>query len=130
MKEYSNDSISVSFEKDVCIHSGVCIRGLPEVFDLNSRPWINVNGASTESIKNLIDKCPSGALKYKLPGEEEKLAEDTFHIKLMDGGPYLLKGKFNIELESGEIISKEGNVALCRCGKSETKPFCDGTHKK
>lgn len=131
MKEYTNDQIAVTFDKDVCIHSGVCVRGLPEVFNLKAKPWINVNNASAEKIKELIDKCPSGALKYNLRSDEsEKDTGQILQIKLMNGGPYLLKGKISIELESGEIVEKEGSVALCRCGKSSTKPFCDGSHKK
>lgn len=50
-------------------------------------------------------------------------------IKVSDKGPYLVKGKFLFVSKDGTEEVKEGNIALCRCGLSKNKPFCDGTHK-
>jgi CDGSH-type Zn-finger protein len=45
-------------------------------------------------------------------------------------GPYLVRGEFELIDQEGEVIdARRGTVALCRCGASRTKPFCDGTHK-
>ncbi|HEX2127751.1 MAG TPA: CDGSH iron-sulfur domain-containing protein [Solirubrobacterales bacterium] len=45
-------------------------------------------------------------------------------------GPYLVRGTFEISDVNGEVIERRRRtIALCRCGKSRTKPFCDGTHK-
>lgn len=45
-------------------------------------------------------------------------------------GPYLLRGNFRITDENGnEIAFRRKTVALCRCGRSQIKPWCDGTHK-
>lgn len=45
-------------------------------------------------------------------------------------GPYLLRGSFTLRDQDGvEIENTRRVVALCRCGKSRTRPFCDGTHK-
>jgi CDGSH-type Zn-finger protein len=45
-------------------------------------------------------------------------------------GPYLLRGPFVITDQAGNVIeSGTRTVALCRCGRSRTRPFCDGTHK-
>jgi CDGSH-type Zn-finger protein len=45
-------------------------------------------------------------------------------------GPYLLRGDFVITDQDGkEIESGRRTVALCRCGRSQIRPFCDGTHK-
>ena len=47
-----------------------------------------------------------------------------------ENGPLLLRGDFAIVTTDGEPIdAHRGTVALCRCGKSAIKPFCDGTHK-
>ncbi|HEV7584609.1 MAG TPA: CDGSH iron-sulfur domain-containing protein [Solirubrobacteraceae bacterium] len=44
-------------------------------------------------------------------------------------GPYLIRGAFSLRDEQGnEIDSGRSIVALCRCGKSRQRPFCDGTH--
>lgn len=47
VKEYVNADILVRFDPRVCIHSGNCLRGLPVVFDLRKRPWVNVDAAAT-----------------------------------------------------------------------------------
>jgi CDGSH-type Zn-finger protein len=45
-------------------------------------------------------------------------------------GPYLLRGPFVLRDQDGaEIPNDRRVVALCRCGKSRTRPFCDGTHR-
>jgi len=45
-------------------------------------------------------------------------------------GPYLVRGDFKVSNVDGDLITKRRKtVALCRCGRSRTKPFCDGTHK-
>lgn len=51
-------------------------------------------------------------------------------IKVNDNGPYVLRGSFIIVDADGNPIEREGTVALCRCGQSSNKPFCDGTHNK
>jgi CDGSH-type Zn-finger protein len=45
-------------------------------------------------------------------------------------GPYLVRGPFTmVDQEGNEIEIKRRVVALCRCGRSQIRPFCDGTHK-
>ncbi|GAA3937824.1 hypothetical protein Aau02nite_83450 [Amorphoplanes auranticolor] len=47
-----------------------------------------------------------------------------------EDGPLLLRGNFTLRTPDGDVIDPgRGTVALCRCGKSAIKPFCDGTHK-
>jgi CDGSH-type Zn-finger protein len=48
-----------------------------------------------------------------------------------EDGPLIVRGDFRLQTPDGEPIDPgRGTVALCRCGKSAIKPFCDGTHKK
>lgn len=61
---YSNDDITVIWKPDVCQHSGRCVMGLPQVFDIKQKPWVNIHGADTEAIKRTIQQCPTGALSY------------------------------------------------------------------
>lgn len=65
VKEYSNGEITVVWKPDLCIHSGVFARGLPEVFNPKARPWVKVEGATSDEIVNQVSKCPSGALSIK-----------------------------------------------------------------
>lgn len=55
---------------------------------------------------------------------------DEVIIKVRESGPYLVRGKVSLTDADGNSYTLEGeNIALCRCGQSSTKPFCDGTHK-
>ena len=49
-------------------------------------------------------------------------------LEFMPNGPLLVKGTFSIK-ENGQMAKKNGPVALCRCGHSKKKPYCDGAHK-
>ncbi|HXP49613.1 MAG TPA: (4Fe-4S)-binding protein [Bacteroidia bacterium] len=61
-KHYSNGEVTIVWQPHVCIHSGICFRGLPEVFDPRRRPWIEQHSSTTEKIVNQVKQCPSGAL--------------------------------------------------------------------
>jgi uncharacterized Fe-S cluster protein YjdI len=62
MQEFSNDKVTVRYDEKVCIHAGKCVQGLPQVFNVNNNPWINVSGADVDTLKRAIKQCPSGAL--------------------------------------------------------------------
>ena len=64
-KEYSNGEITVVWQSAKCIHSGNCVRNLPNVFQPSERPWIKMNGADSAAIIDAVAKCPSGALRIK-----------------------------------------------------------------
>jgi uncharacterized Fe-S cluster protein YjdI len=66
MQEYRNDNIIIRYDETICIHAGNCVKNLPAVFDSKKRPWINVDGADVEAIKNTIALCPSGALSFEM----------------------------------------------------------------
>ena len=59
------------------------------------------------------------------------MVADEINITTLDDGPYLVKGPMKIlDAEGNEFRVERKTVALCRCGGSMTKPFCDGTHSK
>ena len=114
---------------EVSAHAAECVKNLPLVFRLNQRPWINPNQETTiEKIIETIKKCPSGALSYSIDGIEYRDFDGKPLVKVSKDGPYLVSG--GIELIGGEFtddISKE-HYTLSRCGASNNKPFCDGSH--
>lgn len=63
-REYEGSGITVHWDSERCIHSGLCVLGLPDVFDVSARPWVDVQGAPPDDIARVIDTCPSGALSY------------------------------------------------------------------
>jgi uncharacterized Fe-S cluster protein YjdI len=70
LQTYDTPEITVTFDPDVCIHSGVCVRGLPAVFDVNRKRWVRPELASAEEVAAQVARCPSGALQYKLKSKE------------------------------------------------------------
>ena len=64
-KKYTNGEITVRWQPDKCVHSGICAKGLIKVFNPKARPWVNMDGADSEAIVNQVKKCPSGALSIK-----------------------------------------------------------------
>ncbi|MDC6366212.1 MULTISPECIES: (4Fe-4S)-binding protein [Flavobacteriaceae] len=66
IKEYQKGDFTVVWKPQKCIHSGICVKTLPEVYNPKDRPWIKPENASVEALKQQIDACPSGALSYKL----------------------------------------------------------------
>ncbi|MBL7838803.1 MAG: (4Fe-4S)-binding protein [Cyclobacteriaceae bacterium] len=64
-KTYTNGEITIVWQPARCIHSGICFRGLGEVFDPRRQPWITPEKATSDKIVEQINKCPSGALSLK-----------------------------------------------------------------
>lgn len=65
VKHYSNGEITLVWKPDVCIHSGICARGLRPVFDPTRKPWIELQHADTATITAQVAQCPSGALSIE-----------------------------------------------------------------
>ena len=132
-KKYSNNDITVVWKPGICIHAGFCASQLGEVFDPKKRPWINVQGAETERIVEQVKKCPSGALSFYY-NDEEKKAGETIEaesiVEVSANGPLLIYGNVKVKDAQGNDTKHNRVTALCRCGASENKPYCDGTHKK
>ncbi len=130
-KEYTNGEVTVVWQADKCIHSSFCWKELGEVFNPKERPWINVEGASTERIVEQVKKCPSGALSFYMndaENQEEESAETA--VEVMENGPLLVHGTLKITHKDGTNEVKNRTTAFCRCGASNNKPFCDGAHRK
>ncbi|PRZ25095.1 (4Fe-4S)-binding protein [Flavobacterium granuli] len=63
-KEYTNGEVTIVWQSGKCIHSANCVRNNPEVFQPKEKPWIKIEGSSSEKIIDAVQKCPSGALSY------------------------------------------------------------------
>lgn len=75
-KKYSNGEVTIVWKPGKCIHSGICFKGLPQVFDPRKRPWVDELGANTQDIIEQIKKCPSGALSYYMNNDTNKEGGD------------------------------------------------------
>ncbi|RJX32130.1 MAG: hypothetical protein C4516_05730 [Oxalobacter sp.] len=135
VQTYQATGITVTFDPNLCIHSAVCLKSLPAVFDTRRKPWIQVAAATVSQIASTIDKCPSRALKYVLEGREMSAdeakngqAQTVTTIQLARDGPLLVSGAFVVIDENGVEMETTETAALCRCGATGNSPFCDGSH--
>ncbi|HEV7490986.1 MAG TPA: (4Fe-4S)-binding protein [Rhodanobacteraceae bacterium] len=116
----------VHFRGSRCIHSRNCVLGRPDVFVPNvDGEWIHPENATAEEVAELAHNCPSGAIEYaRLDGGKEETPPVVNLVRIRENGPYA----FHAEL----VIEGHENVGyrrvLCRCGASQNKPFCDGSH--
>jgi uncharacterized Fe-S cluster protein YjdI len=129
-KEYATDEIVVEWEPSLCYHSQNCVRGLPQVFDDSRRPWVKVDAATADEIEAAVARCPSGALRTRRIGVAAAPQHKTLEVCASANGPLLVSGHVRIVDARGAVLFEGDKVALCRCGGSSNKPFCDGTHKK
>ena len=129
IREYSDEAITVSFDLVRCIHAEECIRGLPKVFAKDKRPWVDPSQGSADEVAEVVERCPTGALTYQRHdgGPEEACPSDTT-VTLGADGPLYIKGDVTVIGADGEVVFQGPRVALCRCGDSKHKPFCDGEH--
>lgn len=95
-----------------------------------------------------VENCPSGALSYstvdapvgsearvdshaEAPASTAAASEaSTPTIQPLPGGPYLVRGPVRIKLPDGSAALHERACSLCRCGHSQNKPYCDGSHAR
>jgi len=66
LQTYEADEVVVTFDPNICIHSGVCARTLPAVFDPKVKRWVRPENASADAVMAAVAKCPSGALQSRL----------------------------------------------------------------
>ena len=138
--KYTNNELTVVWKPDACIHSRICWTQLRDVFDPTKRPWVTMSGAETEKIMEQVRKCPSGALSYFMnadAGGDQREgmditaeAEQLLNIEVQPDGPLIVISDCHIKHSNGTEEVKKGRTALCRCGASSTKPYCDGSHNR
>ncbi|KAG1660443.1 Ribosomal large subunit pseudouridine synthase E [Nymphon striatum] len=91
----------------------------------------NDSESTDEEIVAQVSKCPSGALSIEGENKSEpQELVDTTKVMVTQGGPLLVEGNLAITLADGTNVEKTGMTALCRCGASANKPYCDGSHSK
>jgi uncharacterized Fe-S cluster protein YjdI len=127
---YDDGRIRVLWDATRCIHTAICLQRLPAVFDAAARPWIDLTGASdAEEIATTVRACPTGALRYDGAGVDPERPDDPATVEIRPNGPIYLRGRLQLQAPGGRAASDEFRLALCRCGASENKPYCDNSHR-
>jgi CDGSH-type Zn-finger protein len=126
--EYAGREVTIRDNRGTCCHSGNCSDHLPAVWKTGQEPWIDPNGASAQEIIDIVLACPSGALSCSRDGVEFHDQTRGPQIYVSKDGPYHVQGAVELRGETFNEGASREHYALCRCGHSKNKPFCDGTH--
>jgi CDGSH-type Zn-finger protein len=127
-ESYPAKRITIHDNRSICSHAGHCTDGLKSVFKYKSEPWIDPAGGAVEAIVETIRRCPSGALSYTLDGVDGPNGQQEPSITVTQDGPYAVVGDVQFPGQTWGQGADERRFALCRCGASKNKPYCDGTH--
>ncbi|WP_228921450.1 (4Fe-4S)-binding protein [Streptomyces sp. DH7] len=148
-RSYDGEGIVVGFDAHRCLHAAECVRGLPTVFDVGRRPWIQPDNAPADEVADVIHRCPSGALQYhRTDGMPDEVPDIPTHVSLHADGVLHLRGdlgrvskvpparrppfgrtallsKHALEVATPYGPRHETRVMLCGCGATGNTPYCD-----
>ena len=128
---WQNETATVTWDEALCIHVGECTRAKGALFEMGRKPWCELDGASDEHVREVVGRCPSGALaaSFADPATNETPPEGNT-VTVSDGGPLYFHGELDIEGAPERAPALRTRAALCRCGLSANKPYCDNSHLK
>ncbi|HMK10008.1 MAG TPA: CDGSH iron-sulfur domain-containing protein [Acidimicrobiales bacterium] len=125
--EYPGTGVTLFDDRNVCVHAGYCGTTITNV-------WKMVRKTDDTAVRSMliamVERCPSGAVTYSLDGgatdNEPRLPAE---IGVMANGPLWVTGSIPVDVGESGALQARNRVALCRCGASDRKPLCDGSHK-
>ena len=125
---YPGKEIDVQWDGRLCIHIGECGNARGDLFVGGRDPWCIPDTSTKAEVREIVERCPSGALSYRdKEGVAEVPAEENT-VTVAYNGPLYARGELAIEGAPEDMPGVRFRAALCRCGRSANKPFCDNTH--
>jgi CDGSH-type Zn-finger protein/uncharacterized Fe-S cluster protein YjdI len=126
--DYRGELADVHWDARLCIHVAECSQAQGELFVAGRQPWCIPDKSSPQELAAVCERCPSGALTYtdKSGRSEQAAPENT--VNVIHAGPLYLRGDLKLQDAPMDMVGIRFRAALCRCGQSRNKPFCDNTH--
>jgi CDGSH-type Zn-finger protein/uncharacterized Fe-S cluster protein YjdI len=129
--KYDGADAEVYWDQRLCIHVGECGRADNELFVGGRKPWCQPDRVDASEVVDVIERCPSGALTYlRKDGGESEVAAPENEVRVTYNGPLFVRGDLQIDGASEDMEGVRFRAALCRCGLSKNKPFCDNSHEE
>jgi len=128
--EFKGDKVDVGWDGRLCIHVSECTRAEGGLFESGRKPWCQPDEAVIDAIEAVVERCPSGALSLSRrdDGKTEKAVSHNT-VTVSNQGPLYVRGELEIEGAPDDAPGLGFRAALCRCGQSKNKPFCDNSHE-
>ena len=122
---------TIHFDAQKCIHSRSCVLSHPDVFVPNVvGSWIHPDAQPVAELVRIAQNCPSGAITVMRQSTGTTASADSNGhpivntVRVRENGPLAVEA----ELLIGGQKQTNPRATLCRCGQSQNKPFCDGSH--
>jgi CDGSH-type Zn-finger protein/truncated hemoglobin YjbI/ferredoxin len=136
LDRYQGLGVAIADNRGTCAHSGFCTDRAPTVFRTDEEPFVTPAGGRVDEILRAGRDCPSGALSATIGRSDPVGASDTERepaIEVSKDGPYRVTGSIDLLDRDGSPEARNDGASLehyslCRCGKSQNKPFCSGMH--
>jgi len=130
--DYEGEHAVVQWDGRLCIHVGECGRAEGELFVTGRQPWCQPDMTDEANVAEVVARCPTGALTLKkkdgtVVGEA---APSENRCVVANHGPFYFEGELKIAGAADDMPSVSRRAALCRCGHSKNKPFCDNAHEE
>jgi len=121
-------AVVVSYTPVLCSHAATCVKRAGAAFEPGRDPWIVPEKSDLAGLYAAVAGCPSGALRLAVGGAEDRhITSDTRSIHVEKDGPYHVSN-VPLDAEFNGVKASPAKYTLCRCGLSDNKPFCDGSH--
>ena len=129
--KYSGDRATVSWHGSLCIHIGECGRAKGDLFVGGRKPWCQPDTATDDEVDDVVLRCPTGALTVEFAdGSHVEQADAINTVHVAYNGPLFVRGDLDIDGAATNAPGLKYRAALCRCGASRNKPYCDNSHEK
>jgi CDGSH-type Zn-finger protein/uncharacterized Fe-S cluster protein YjdI len=128
---YRGAEADVAWDGRLCIHIGECGRADNDLFVGGRQPWCQPDRASADEVADVIGRCPSGALTYiRKDGGRQEPPDAENVVTIVYNGPLYVRGNLEVDGAAEDMEGVRFRAALCRCGQSNNKPFCDNSHEQ
>ncbi|MFT4625682.1 MAG: CDGSH-type Zn-finger protein/uncharacterized Fe-S cluster protein YjdI [Myxococcota bacterium] len=128
---YPGEQVDVTWDGRLCIHVGECGRADGELFQGGRKPWCAPDVTEADDVIDVCKRCPTGALSWqRADGTGAETAPAENRVVVANNGPLYLTGELQVAGAADDMEGVPFRAALCRCGLSKNKPFCDNSHER
>lgn len=124
---YPGTGIVVRDDRTLCEHAGFCSNHLSNVWKMVPQ---TADTVVRGQVMAMVERCPSGALTYRVDPAGGDVEPDLRPaVNVVADGPLWITGEVPVDRADGRPTETRSRITLCRCGASDNKPYCDGSHR-
>lgn len=129
ISSFDGKKVSVTWDSRLCIHVAECGRASGDLFVGGRKPWCSPDLVELTDVTEVVERCPSGAIVCRsADGSVNETADAENTVTVAVNGPLFVRGDLDIANAPDDMPGVQYRAALCRCGQSKNKPFCDNSH--